>query len=259
MRGKAAAFHAGTHHHAVKFVHFFFSAVVHGDLGLVAVAVQRHHVLLVQAFHTQARNGCGQAKGEFVDVARGVALGEIATVIVAGQRGLNRFHLCGRHRPAWQATFGQQLGDFARVVKAFFVAVDVQDAFFFQVKVHALGLRPGKQVLACGHGQACRLNGVAAVVGHVAYELGKPAELVPAGLRVDQERRVALEHPLDALEDGGPVVPDLGIRRRQLSAVGKRCFHCGVTVFLEQGDGKAALGQCVSGSNTRDAATNDCD
>ena len=55
--------------------------------------------------------------------------------------------------------------------------------------------------------------GVAAVVGQVADELGKPAELVPAGFRVDQERRVALEHPLDALEEGGPVVPDLGVGR----------------------------------------------
>ena len=143
--------------------------------------------------------------------------------------------------------------------KPFFVAVDVQNAFFFKVKIHAFFMRPSKQMFTRGNGKARGLHGVAIVVRDVENELPKPAQLVPAGFGVDQQRRVAFQHPLHAFENGGPVVPHLGIGRRQLTAVGKRCFHGCVAVFLKQRDGKAALSQGISGGDAGDAATNHCD
>ena len=156
-----------------------------------------------------------------------------------------------------QAALRQHLANMTGVFKALFIAVNVQDALFFKVEIHAFSLRPSKQMLTRCNGQARGLNGVALVMGHVANELHKPAQFVPAWLGVDQERGVAFQHPLHALENGGPVVPHLGIGRRQLTAIGKGCFHGRIPIFLKQRNAIASLGQGISRGNTGDAATND--
>ena len=145
------------------------------------------------------------------------------------------------------------------MLETLLVAIDVQDAFLLQVEVHALGMRPCEKMFASRDGQTGGFDGVALVMRDVRNELGKPAQLVPAWAGVDQQRRIALQHPLQALEDGGPVRPDLGVGSRQLAAVGKRCFHRRITVFFKQGHGKAAPGQGISGSDAGDAAADDCD
>ena len=96
-------------------------------------------------------------------------------------------------------------------------------------------------------------------MGHGGHEFDKPGYFVPGGAGIDQQWRVAFEHPFQALEDGGPAGPDFGVRRRELPAVGKRDFHGSVAMALEQGHGKAAFGQGVGGGHTGDTATNDCD
>ena len=254
LRGKAAALDAGTNHQPIKLVRDMAVTVSNGDFSLGAIAVQRQNVLPIQALHTQALSRARHARGELVDVARGVALGEIAAVVIASQRGLDGFHFARGHGTAWQAAQGQHLAHFTGVIKALFFAVDMQDALFFEIEIHALRLRPGKQMFTRRNGQASRLHGVALVMRDVANELQHPAQLVPAGLGVDQERCVAFQHPLHALEDGGPVVPHLGIGRGQLTPVGKRGFHGHVAVFLKQRHGKAALGQGISRGDASDAA-----
>jgi hypothetical protein len=74
------------------------------------------------------------------------------------------------------------------MVKTGLVAVDVQDALLLQVKVDAFGLGPTKQVLARGNGEAGGGHRVVAVLGNGRHELGKPAQLVPGGRGVDQQR-----------------------------------------------------------------------
>ena len=71
-----------------------------GDAGALAVRGQGRDLLAPHPLHAQALAGRGQALGEFVDVAGGVALGEVAAVVLAGQRGLDRLHLGGRDRTA---------------------------------------------------------------------------------------------------------------------------------------------------------------
>jgi len=195
--------------------------------------------------------------GEFVDVTGAVALGEIAAVVLALQRGFNGAHFVGCHGTALQPACGQQFGDFARVVKPGLVAVNVQDALALEVKVNALGLCPTEQVLPCLNGQAGGGDGVVAVFGNVGHEFGHPAQFVPAGFGVHQQRRVGLQHPFDAFDQGGRVRPDLGIGRRQLPAVGIAGFHARVAVFFDQGDAVALFGQGVGAGDTGDAAAND--
>ena len=196
---------------------------------------------------------------ELVDVAGGIALGEVATVIGAGQGRFDGAHLFRRHAAPRQTAFGKQARDQPGMLETGLVAVDVQDALLLQVEVDAFGFRPGEQMLARGDGQTRGFDGVLPVIGDRADELGEPGELVPAGLGIDQQRRIALEHPLEALDDGRPVVPDLGIGGRQLAAVGERGFHRRVAVLFQQGDREAALGQGIGGGDAGDTATDDCD
>ena len=165
----------------------------------------------VQAFHAHAFAGGGQATGELVNVAGRVAFGEIAAVELARQRGLNHMHFIGCDGAALQSALCQQLRDFARVLKACTVAVDVQDALLFQVEINAFTLSPGEQMLACCNGQACGFDGVFLVLRNGRQKLREPRNLVPAGFGIDQQRCVAFEHPFQPLEDGGPVCPDLGV------------------------------------------------
>ncbi|MCY1295184.1 hypothetical protein D9M68_580870 [compost metagenome] len=194
-----------------------------------------------------------------MDVAGRIAFGEIAAVVGAGQRRLDRAHFRRRHRAALQAALCQQRRNAARVLEARLVAVDMQDAFALVVEADAFLRRPREQVLARRDGQARGLDGVAAVMRDRGDELGEPAQLVPARARVDQQRRIAAQHPFQALDDGGPVGPDLGVGGGQLPAVGERGFHRGVAVALEQGDGESAPGERVGSGDTGDATADDGD
>ena len=60
------------------------------------------------------------------------------------------------------------------MLKACAVAVDVQDALFFEVKVNAFLLGPGKQMLARGNGQLGGFDCVFFVVRNGRHELRKP-------------------------------------------------------------------------------------
>ena len=160
---------------------------------------------------------------------------------------------------AWQATLGQHFGHFACVVKAFFVAINVQDALFLQIEVDVFCLGPGKQMLTRSHGQLGGFNGVLLVVGHGSHELCKPRNFVPAGFWIDQQRCIALEHPLQALDDGGGVGPDFCIGSRQLPAIGKRSLHGGIAMTLKQSDREAALGQCISCGDASNATADNSD
>ena len=259
LRGQAAAAHAGTHYHGVEHMLLDFAITLGAHACFLTVALQAQDLAAIEEVHAQALAGRSQALGVLVDVTGRIALGVVAAEVVAGQRGLDGFHLGRRHGSARQAACGQELGDLARMLEALAVAVDMQDTLLLEVKVYAFGLGPGKQVRTRGNGQARCLNGVALVLGDAGDELCKPGQLVPARLGVEQQRRVLAQHPFEALDQGGRVCPGLGVRGRELSAVGKGGLHGGVTVPLEQGDLEAATGQGVGAGHAGDAATNDCD
>ena len=203
--------------------------------------------------------GLRQPTGELVDVAGGVRRREEPAVEVAGQGRLDRADFFRRHGAAVEPAFRQHVVDLRCVVEALAVAVEVQDAARFQVEVDAFALRHVEQVLARLDGEPRGRDGVGAVLGDVADELGHPGILVPVGRRVHQERRVALEHPGDALDDRGPVVPNLGIAGGKLPAIGEGSFHRGVALPVEHGDGVAFFGQRVGGGDARDAGADNCD
>ena len=249
-----AAVHAGADHHRIRAHHL---AVRQRDVGGLARALHAGHRAARQQANATAFAGQAHAVGVLVDVAGAVALGVVAAVVLASQRGFDGAHLVGRDGAARQAAFGQQLAHFARVVEAGLVAVDVQDALLLQVEVDALGLRPAEQVLARGNCQLGSGDGVLAVHGDGGRELGEPGQLVPARLGVDQQRRVGLEHPLDALEQGGGVGPGFGVGGRQLPAVGVAGFHARVAVLFDQGDVVTFAGQGVGAGDAGDAAADD--
>ena len=183
---------ASADHHGVEGRSFGFQTLAHGHAGLFAITVHRHDFLTVAALHAQSLAGGGKAAGELVDVARGVALGEVAAVEGSGQGRLYGAHLLRCHGAALQTAFGQQPGNLARMFKACSVAVDMQDAFLLQIEVNAFAGCPVKQVLACRNRQPGGLHGVFLVMGDGSEKLAEPGNLVPAGLGVEQQRSIAL-------------------------------------------------------------------
>ena len=193
-----------------------------------------------------------------MNVAGRVALGVIAAEVLACQRGLNGFHFLRRDRAPRQPPLSQQTRDASRMLKAFAVTVNMQDALLLQVKVDTLGLSPRKQVLTRGNRQAGRLDGVGLVPGNAGDELGKPGQFVPTRLGVDQQRCVLAQHPFETLDQGRRMGPGFGIGGRELTAIGKGGLHGRIAMPLEQGDRKTTTGQAVGGGHTRDTAADDC-
>ncbi len=88
-------------------------------------------------------------------------------------------------------------------------------------------------------------------------ELAHPGDLVPGGLGIDEQRRAGLHHPFDALEHGGPAVPDLGIRGRELAAIGEGGFHRRIGLAIEDGHAAAALHQIIGRRDAGNARADD--
>eukprot|EP01136_Pigoraptor_vietnamica_P021553 Opistho-1_new@71843 len=142
LGAERAAVHAGADHHGVGVHHL---PVVQRHLRGGTGAAHAGHRLAGHELHAQARAGLAQAVGELVDVAGAVALGVVATEVVAPQRGLDGAHLLGRDGTARQAALGQQPGHLPRVLEAGAVAVDVQDALLLQVEIDPFGFNPAEQ------------------------------------------------------------------------------------------------------------------
>ena len=259
MCGQCTALHACADHNRITEQGFKALLASQVHKGRRAVGRCALHRCTVQRVHTQTCASLCQAVGVFVDVACGVTLGEVATVVASLQRGLYGAHFIRRDGAAFQTTRGQQLRHFARMLEARLVAVDMQDALALVVEVNAFFLGPAKQVLARGNGQARGGNGVVAVFGYGGHKLGHPADLVPGGRGVHQQGRVFGEHPFQAFDDGAGVGPDLGIRRGQLAAIGVGRFHPRVAVFLDQGYAESGFGKRVGAGDAGDAATDDGD
>ena len=92
--------HAGTDHDAVKTHGFGLACVLDFHSGGLPVGCDIQHLVLGQELHTQTLTSRGQANGVFVDVAGGIAFGEIDAVVLALQGGLDGFHFLGRHGAA---------------------------------------------------------------------------------------------------------------------------------------------------------------
>ena len=131
--------------------------------------------------------------------------------------------------------------------KSFCGRVEVQDAAPLEVEVDALALRHLEEHLAGGDRQPHGLDGVLLVVRDVRQELGHPADLVQRRRRVDEQRRVGLQHPLQALHHGAPLRPGLGVRGRELAAVGEARLHRGIAVAVEHRHLEPAVEERVGG------------
>ena len=140
---------------------------------------------------------------------------------------------------------------------AHFIAVDMQNAFLFHVKVDLLVSRPLKQMFPSCNGETRCFGGVVGIARNGGDELGKPAQLVPGRARIDEQRGVVFQHPAQAFDDRRPVVPHLCVGGRQLPTVGKRGFHGGVAMFFEDGDVETALYEGVGTGDASDPTAND--
>ena len=138
-----------------------------------------------------------------------------------------------------------------------FIAVDMQNAFLFQVKIDLLVSRPLKQVLPGGNGEARCFGGVVGIAGNGGDKFRKPAQLVPGRARIDEQRGVVFQHPAQAFDDRRPVVPHLCVGGGQLPTVGKRGFHGGVAMLFEDGDVETALYEGVGTGDASDPTAND--
>ena len=87
----------------------------------------------------------------------------------------------------------------------------------------------------------------ALVVRDVGQELGHPAHLVQRRRRVDEQRRVGLQHPLQALQHRAPLGPGLGVRGGELAAVGEARLHGGIAVAVEHRHLEPAVEELVGG------------
>ena len=100
---------------------------------------------------------------------------------------------------------------------------------------------------ASGDRQPHGLDRVRLVARDVGQELGHPADLVQRGARVDEQRRVGLQHPLQALQHRAPLGPGLGVRGGELPAVGEARLHRGIAVAVEDRHLEAAVQQLIGG------------
>ena len=153
----------------------------------------------------------------------------------------------GRQLAPDQPALGQQAVDHAGVREVLLPVVEMQDAAPLEVEVDALARGHLEQHRAGGDGEPHGLDGVGLVARDVRQELGHPADLVQRRPRVDEQRRVGLQHPLQALQHGAPLGPDLGVRGRQLAAVGEARLHRGVAVAVEDRHLEAAVQQFIGG------------
>ncbi len=139
-----------------------------------------------------------------------------------------------------------------------FIAVDMQNAFLFQVEIDLLVSRPLKQVLPGGNGEARCFGGVVGIAGNGGDKFRKPAQLVPGRARIDEQRGVVFQHPAQAFDDRGPVVPHFCVGGGKLTTVGKRGFHRGVAMLFKHSDVKAAFHEGVGAGNTGNTTANNC-
>ena len=81
---------------------------------------------------------------------------------------------------------------------------------------------------------------------------------MPTGFGVDQQWRIAFEHPLQTFENGRVMRPNFSIGSRELAAIGKRGFHGGIAMALKQSNSKAFFSQSVRCGDASNATTDDC-
>ena len=72
-------------------------------------------------------------------------------------------------------------------------------------------------------------------------------DLVQRRRRVDEQRRVGLQHPLQALQHRAPLGPGLGVRGGELAAVGEARLHRGIAVAVEDRHLEPAVEELVGG------------
>ena len=66
-------------------------------------------------------------------------------------------------------------------------------------------------MFSCRYRLTSGLDGVSLVVRDVGKKVGEPRELVPAWPGIDKKRGIPCEHPFDALQNRGRVVPNFCI------------------------------------------------
>jgi hypothetical protein len=233
--------YAGRDHDAVE----GFLAVAAGDPHPALDARDTTHFHAEAKVRAPADAGARQPHGELVDIARGVALGQEAADEIAVQRRFHGPYLVGREFPPLQSALGQQAIDHAPMPQVLLMVVEMQDAAPLEIEVDPLARRHLEQNRPRGDRQTYGFHGVRLVTRDVRQELGHPADLVQRGARVHQQRRIGLQHPLQPLQHRAPLGPDLGIRGRELAAVGEAGFHRGIAVAVENRHLEPAVEQFI--------------
>ena len=192
------------------------------------------------------------ARREAVDVARGVAGRPEPAHGPGGEPRLEPHDVPGLELVAHEPRLGVEPRHLPGVREVGLGLVEVQDPGLGAVVVHPSA---GRHLLEDGprrQRQPHRLDRVGAVAADVAHELGHPRDLVPARHGVDEQRRVVPQHPFEALQDRGPGRPDLGVRGRELAAVGVARLHRRIAVAVDDGDVEPRLVEVIGGRHAGD-------
>ena len=244
LRGEVARAHACAHHHAVV------AHAVHLDPALQRA--KPAHLAAHLEGHAARLQPPGQARGEAVDVAGGIRGRPEPARGGRDEPRLPLPHLLGRKLLAHEPTLGIERAHAAGVRHLPGGLVEVQDAAIGAVVIDPRARGHLLQDRARGHGHAHGGERVRMAVAEVAHELRHPGQLVPARRWVDEERRVAPEHPAQALDQRRARRPDLGVRRRELAAVGVARLHRRATMAVDHGHAEVRLVQVVGGDHAGD-------
>ncbi|MNX75849.1 hypothetical protein D3C86_1073380 [compost metagenome] len=231
-------------------------AALVGDQGLDGGVVEEGHALSgghiterIGEFEAVAGLVLGQAQAPDEQVARGrqTRLGADAAVLIQ--------HL-ERH-----AAFAQDLGVLVDAVQLLLRAEQLQGALGAVVVLQAqLGVQRGLHLLAIvGQTHHPRLVQRIAGRGAVPQQGQQPAHGGDIDLRLQNQRGVAHEQPLDRLGRDAGRGPGRGIAGRNLARIGEAGLQRRAALAVDHRDLVAGLGQIVGRRHPDDAGAQDCD
>src|SRR5690606_29917892 len=132
------------------------------------------------------------------------------------------------------------------------VMIKVQNAALFQVEINPLLLGHSKQMLTGFDGKLRCGDRVFSIFSNGPEKFRQPPILVQGRTRVQEQRRVFLHHPAQALCQGRGLIPDFRVGGRELAAVRKRGLHGCVELALQNGNLVAGTAEQIGGRDAGD-------
>ena len=229
-----------------------------------AAALQAVHFHTKAELHAQPLGDLGQRLGELQAIARLVtrqAQRADKLVLHPGQRGLVLQIAAAAQQFKGHAVLLKDFNVLGRAVQLFLGAEQLQRALHALVVGDAGVSAQGDQAIAAVLGQPhhSRLVDAVARLGAVAQHLGAPTPHRPIQHRLDDQRAVLHQQPVDGLERHARARPRRRVAGRYLAGIGVAGFQRGRGLALQHGDLVAVAGQVIGRRGADHAAAEDHD